>query len=80
MASLPALSLSPRIPEAEAFRNSLRAEDQELFDLLFRAASESYAMMANTGLVIPLEKLLFSMLIEQQREIDRLKRSLKDIA
>ncbi|MBX3046964.1 MAG: hypothetical protein KF698_08220 [Anaerolineales bacterium] len=66
----------PIIPvaEADAFRASLRQEDQVLFDRLYAAASESYAMMGDVGLVIPLEKMLFAMLIQQQREIEELRR------
>lgn len=64
------------VAEADAFRASLRQEDQALFDQLYAAASEHYAMMGDVGLVIPLEKMLFAMLIQQQREIDELKREI----
>jgi hypothetical protein len=65
------------IPEARAFRNSLRAEEQAAFDDLYLAASENYKMMENVGLVIPLEKMLFAMLIVQQKQIEKLKLALE---
>ncbi|MCL5428506.1 MAG: hypothetical protein M1347_01720 [Chloroflexi bacterium] len=64
------------IPEVRAFRDSLRAEEQEAFDNLCQAASENYRMMDRVGLVIPLEKILFAVLIEQQKQIEHLKQVL----
>jgi hypothetical protein len=43
-----------------------------LFDQLYESALETYRMMTNVEVVIPFEKMLFAMLITQQREIDRL--------
>lgn len=61
------------IPEAKAFRDSLRAEEQQTFDSLYLAAQENYRLMEKVGLVIPLEKVIFAMLIEQQKQINQLK-------
>jgi hypothetical protein len=60
------------IPEAKAFRDSLRLEEQETFDELYLAAEPIYRAMREVGLVIPLEKVLFAMLIEQQKQIQNL--------
>lgn len=60
------------IPEARAFRESLRVEEQQAFDELYMAAQANYLMMEEVGLVIPLEKMLFAMLIEQQKQISQL--------
>lgn len=64
------------IPEAKAFRDSLRVEEQKAFEDLYTAAQENFHMMNNVGLVIPLEKVLFAMLIEQQKQIEILRRLL----
>lgn len=72
MSSLISLS-GEMIPEAQSFRNSLRADEQPAFDELYQAAQDNIKLMGDVGLVIPLEKLLFAMLIEQQKQIDNLK-------
>jgi hypothetical protein len=72
MSSHPVIKKGLGVPEAESFRSTLRAEDQVLFDQLYESALETYRMMTNVEVVIPFEKMLFAMLITQQREIDRL--------
>lgn len=79
MTSLSArLSNLALIPEIKAFRDSLRVEEQAAFDELYVAALENYKLMTDVGLVIPLEKMLLAMLIEQQKQIQTLKNNLEE--
>lgn len=72
MSNLIRLPGQEMIPEAKAFRDSLRLDEQEAFDALYVAALENYHAMESSGLVIPFEKMLFAMLIEQQKQIQAL--------
>ncbi len=58
------------------FRRALRREDQEVLDELFAAARYHAAAGAYAGDSVPLEIMLLSMLIEQRKEINRLREHL----
>jgi len=61
------------VPEALGFRNSLREDEQAIFDELYLTAYPNIKLMEQaTELVIPLERVLFAMLIVQQKEIERI--------
>ncbi|MBX3048427.1 MAG: hypothetical protein KIT46_04560 [Anaerolineales bacterium] len=66
--------ISPHSMPAEllAFRNTLRQADQQAFDQLYLAAAENLKLMDQLPLVIPLEKVLLAILIEQQKMINQL--------
>ena len=55
------------------YRRGLRAADQEAFDNLFRAARIHLAENFYTMRTIPFESMVMSMLVEQQKEILRLR-------
>lgn len=58
------------VPEALAFRNSLRIEDQEIFDELYLAAMPNIELMSKlVDYVLPLEQVLFAMVLEQQKRL-----------
>ncbi|HLF87775.1 MAG TPA: hypothetical protein VI451_02430 [Anaerolineales bacterium] len=58
------------------FRRALRREDQMLFDTLFAKARRHTMAISQANHALPFEAILLSMLIEQAREIEQLKRSL----
>ena len=58
------------------FRRTLRREDQHLFDLLFAQARQHTAAISQANHALPFEAILLAMLIEQMREIERLKQQL----
>jgi len=55
------------------FRRTLRREDQYLFDALFAGARKHTAAISQANHALPFEAILLAMLIEQAREIARLK-------
>lgn len=58
------------VSEARAFRNSLRIEDQKVFDELYLAAMPNIELMSQlVNYVLPLEQVLFAMLLEQQKRL-----------
>ena len=56
------------------FRRALRKEDKEVFDRLFAMAKLHSQAISNSNSPYPLEPILFSILIEQYKEIERLKK------
>ncbi len=56
------------------YRRGLRAGDQEAFDNLFRAAQIHLAENFYAMRTIPFESMVMSMLVEQQKELLRLRR------
>ncbi len=58
------------------YRRGLRAEDQEAFDNLFRSAKVHLAENFYTMRTIPFESMIMSMLVEQQKELLRLRRDI----
>lgn len=55
------------------FRRALRREDQRLFDTLFASARKHTAAISQAGHALPFEAILLAMLLEQAREIERLR-------
>lgn len=56
------------------FRSLLPKKDQEVFDSLFTGVKERYAWAISTvEHAVPIEAVLFAMVIDQAREIERLK-------
>lgn len=68
---LTGLALEERmVPEARAFRNALRLEDREIFDELYLAALPNIELMGKlVDYVLPLEQVLFAMVLEQQKKL-----------
>lgn len=66
------------IQEEEAafgrFRRTLRRQDQLAFDALFAAARQHTAAISQANHALPFEAILLAMVLEQQKEIARLKR------
>ncbi len=60
------------------FRRALRVEDQKLFDTLFAQARQHTAAISLADHALPLESVLLAMLIEQQRQVEQLKKRLDD--
>jgi len=61
------------------FRRALRAEDQEAFDDLFRAARIHLAENFYAMRTIPFESIIMSMVLEQQKHLRRLEEQLRRI-
>jgi hypothetical protein len=55
------------------FRCTLRREDQHLFDTLFAQARKHTAAISQANHALPFEAILLAMLLEQAREVERLK-------
>lgn len=55
------------------FRRTLRREDQRLFDTLFAGARKHIAAISQANHALPFEAILLAMLLEQARELERLK-------
>jgi hypothetical protein len=55
------------------FRRTLRREDQRLFDTLFANARKHTAAISQANHALPFEAIFLAMLLEQAREIERLK-------
>lgn len=58
------------------FRRALRREDQVLFDELIIKSRKHVSALAYASLTFPIEGMFMSMLLEQQKEIRKLKESL----
>ena len=56
------------------FRRALRKEDQRIFDALFAAARRHTAAVSQAAHALPFEAILLAMVVEQAKEIDRLRR------
>jgi hypothetical protein len=62
------------------FRRALRRSDQHALDDLFTAAQQHLAATAYTSHALPFEVLLLSMLLEEHKEVMRLRRALEDLS
>jgi hypothetical protein len=58
------------------YRRALRAEDQQALDELFAAARRQSAAGAYLARDTPFDVMLLSMVVEQQKQIQRLQRTL----
>jgi hypothetical protein len=72
------LYLEHQIEEWSAFRRALRREDQPAFDRLFVFAKRHMAEAAVAARPVPFDALLMAILLEQQKEIESLKRQLNE--
>lgn len=61
-----------------SFRRALRREDQRLFDALFAGARRHTAAISQAAHALPFEAILLAMVVEQAREIERLKSRLDE--
>jgi hypothetical protein len=61
------------------FRRGLRKEDQDALDELFRAARLQLASSAYAARPIPFESIIMSMMVMQQRAIQRLQERLEKL-
>lgn len=59
--------------EYSEFRKALRKEDKEVLDKLFAYAKFHSTAIGCSNQFFPMESIILSMLIEMQKEIDRLK-------
>jgi len=62
------------------FRRALRREDQRIFDALFAGARRHTAAISQAAHALPFEAILLAMVVEQAKEIDRLRRLLDEFA
>lgn len=60
------------------FRRALRREDQHAFDALFAGARKHVAAISQANHALPFEAILLAMLLEQERELERLRRLLDE--
>ncbi len=60
------------------YRRALRAEDQQALDELFAAARRHSAAGSYQARDTPFETMLLSMLLEQQKQIQRITRAIAD--
>lgn len=61
------------------YRRALRKEDRAAFDRLFSLAKRHMAEAAHAARPSPFDALVISILVEQQKEIDRLRDLLEEI-
>lgn len=64
--------------EWKKFRKALRADEKEMFDELFNKAKQHASAAQYQANPDPIESIFFSIILEQQMEIDRLKRKIGD--
>lgn len=57
----------------QRFRRALRRHDQQLFDTLFVYIKQHQAAISQASHALPFETMLLAIVLEQQREIERLK-------
>jgi hypothetical protein len=65
--------LEHEIEQWRPFRRALRRDDQAVFDRLFVFARRHMAEAASVARPVPFDSLLMAVLLEQQKEIERLK-------
>ncbi len=59
------------------FRRALRREDQDAFDRLFARAKSHMAEAACSARPVPFDALVMSVLLEQEKEIERLRKEVE---
>ena len=65
--------LESEIVEWSGFRRALRQEDRDAFDRLFTLAKRHMAEAAAAARPVPFDSILMAILLEQQKELDRLR-------
>jgi hypothetical protein len=61
------------------FRRGLRKEDQDIFDVLFRAAKLHLAENFYAMRAVPFESIMMSIAVEQQKAIQRLEEEVRKL-
>ena len=61
------------------FRRGLRKDDQDIFDVIFRAARLHLAENFYTMRPVPFESMMLSLMIEQQKSIRRLEETVQHL-
>ena len=61
------------------FRRALRREDQLVFDELFTFTRKHIAAIGQAAHALPFEAMLLSMLLEEHKELMRLRRIIDDL-
>lgn len=62
------------------FRRALRRSDQQVLDDLFTSAQQHLAAAAYAAHALPFEILLLAMLLEEHKEVMRLRQSVEDLS
>jgi hypothetical protein len=72
--TMPSITMQLDIEENafQPFRRALRKSDQAIYDELFAAAKNYRSAAAMAARALPMESLLFAMLIDERREIKHL--------
>jgi hypothetical protein len=70
--------LEQEIQEWKKFRWALRKEDQQVFDSLFEKAKLHVEAGSNAARPWPFEIILISILLEQEKEMDELRKKMED--
>jgi len=63
----------------ERFRRALRRSDQDALDSLFVAARRHLAAASYAADALPMETFIISMLLEEHKEVLRLRRTLEEM-
>jgi hypothetical protein len=61
------------------FRRALRASDQQVLDDLFASAQKHLSAASYASHALPFETFLLSMLLEEHKEITRLRREVAEL-
>jgi uncharacterized membrane protein len=69
--------LNEEIAGWSGFRRALRAEDRLVFDRLFVFARQHMAEAAAAARPVPFDAMVMSVLLEQQKELERLRGELE---
>jgi hypothetical protein len=69
--------IEQEIQEWKKFRWALRKEDQQFFDRLFEKARLHVNAGGNAARLWPFETILISILLEQEKEMDELRKKIK---
>jgi hypothetical protein len=76
-------TISQQFNESEAsfsrFRRALRRSDQVALDDLFAAARQHIAAAAYSAHILPFEVFLLSMLLEEHKEVRRLRQQVDEL-
>jgi len=61
------------------FRRALRKSDQQALDELFDAAQQHISAVAYASHLLPFESMLLSMLLEEHKEVTRLRQVVNEL-
>jgi DNA repair ATPase RecN len=71
--------LEDMIDNWQGFRKALRKEDKEAFDRLMERARQHASAAGYDARVDPVESLFMSILLEQEKEIEALRKKIEEI-